>query len=350
MTETLSSELLRDQTASNMGTVREFAPHWALRNSHLMTIAAHLWRRRFPLLPASETRLFETEPGTRVRAECHWQQLPRDHATLVLLHGLEGSSESGYMMGTAEHAWLAGFNVVRMNQRNCGGSEELTPTLYHSGLSKDIRAVLVELIEADHLPALFAAGFSMGGNLVLKMAGELGRETPEQIKAFVAVAPALNLAACADALAEPRNFIYERHFVRKLKARIQLKSRLFPEKYRLNGLRKIRTVREYDDVITAPHSGFLDAGDYYTRSSAGQFLAKIARPTLILAAEDDPFVPFSSIAEAARAGNPNIELLSTRCGGHCAFISGSSEERFWSEARIVEFCHSIAAIGKVCDG
>ena len=303
-----------------------------------MTIAAHLWRRRFPLLPKGELRLFETEPGTRVRATCNWQRERLSRPTLVLLHGLEGSSDSGYMMGTAEIAWIAGFNVVRVNQRNCGGGEELTPTLYHSGLSHDIRAVMLELIDLDRLPVLFAAGFSMGGNLVLKMAGEFAADTPSEIKAFVAIAPALNLAACADALAESRNFIYQRHFVRRLKLRISKKAALFPEKYRLNGLHKIRTVREYDDVITAPHSGFSDASDYYTRSSAGQFLAKIARPTLILAAEDDPFVPYSSIADAVHSVNPLIELVSTRHGGHCAFIAATRQERFWSEARIVEFC------------
>lgn len=327
--------------------MREFVPHRALRNPHLMTIAAHLWRRKFPSLPQGETRLFETEPGTRVLAACHWQKDFRKCATLVVLHGLEGSIDSGYVLGTAERAWLAGFNVVRLNQRNCGGSDSLTPTLYHSGLSRDIRAVLIELIEKNGLPELFAAGFSMGGNLVLKMAGEFSVDAPAEVKAFVAIAPALNLASCADALAERRNFIYERHFVRRLKARIRNKAALFPAIYRINnlqngGLRKIRTVREYDDALTAPHSGFRDASDYYARSSAGQFLAKIARPTLILAAEDDPFVPFSSIAAAMQGANPLIELLSTKHGGHCAFISGSPEERFWSEARIVEFCARFA--------
>jgi hypothetical protein len=309
----------------------------------MMTIAAHLWRRRFPSLPPGEARLFETEPGTRVRGVCHWQGKAQEFPTLVLLHGLEGSSDSDYMKGTAEIAWLAGFNVVRLNQRNCGDTESLTHTLYHSGLSCDIRSVLIELIERDRLPQLFAAGFSMGGNLVLKMAGEFSKDTPAEIKAFVAIAPALNLAACADALSEPQNFIYEWHFVRRLKARIRKKSALFPEKYVLNGLHKIRSVREYDDVITAPHSGFRDASDYYARSSAGQFLAKIARPTLVLASEDDPFVPFSSIATAVREANPLIKLVATRHGGHSAFISSSPEERFWSEARIVDFCRSIAA-------
>jgi uncharacterized protein len=245
------------------------------------------------------------------------------------------------MKGTAEIAWVAGFNIVRLNQRNCGDSESLTPTLYHSGLSCDIRSVVSELIECDRLPELFAAGFSMGGNLVLKMAGEFSTDTPAEIKGFVAIAPALNLAACADALAEPHNFIYQRHFVGRLKARIRKKAALFPEKYVVKGVHKIRSVREYDDVITAPHSGFRDASDYYSRSSASQFLTAIARPTLVLAAEDDPFVPFSSIAAAAHGANPLIKLVATRHGGHCAFISSSSEERFWSEARIVDFCRSI---------
>jgi predicted alpha/beta-fold hydrolase len=318
--------------------MKEFVPHKFLRNSHAMTIASHLWRRQFRSLPRGEARLFETEPGTRVLGICHWQQNLREVPTLALLHGLEGSSDSGYIMGTAEKAWVAGFNVVRLNQRNCGGGEELTPTLYHSGLSRDIRSVLIELIEKDKLPVLFAAGFSMGGNLVLKMAGEFANGAPPEVKAFVAIAPALNLAACADALAEPRNFIYEHHFVTRLKARIRHKAGLFPEKYKLNGLRKIRTVREYDDMITAPHSGFRNASDYYAQSSAGQFLAAIARPTLIVAAQDDPFVPFASIVAAVDSVNPLIELLATRCGGHCAFISASREERFWSEGRIVEFC------------
>src|SRR5271170_5139265 len=141
-----------------------------------MTIAAVFWHRKFPRLPAGEARFFEVEPAsptggssTQVRGDCHWQKAPREHPTLVLLHGLEGSSESAYMLGTAEKAWVAGFNVVRLNQRNCGGTEHLSPTLYHSGLSGDIRAVVLELIERDKLPEIFAAGFSMGGNLVLKV-------------------------------------------------------------------------------------------------------------------------------------------------------------------------------------
>jgi uncharacterized protein len=319
--------------------VKEFIPHRVLRNAHAMTIAASFWPRRHRRLPASVERLFEVAPGTRVRGECHWQEDPLTRPTLVLLHGLEGSSESDYILGTAEKAWVAGFNVVRLNQRNCGGTEKLTPSLYHSGLSGDIRAVALELIERDALPEVFAAGFSMGGNLVLKMAGEIGDAAPAQLRAFVAVAPALDLAACADALAEPRNFIYERHFVRSLKQSIRRKASLFPELYPIDGLKGVRTVRDFDDIVTARFCGFRGASDYYEQSSARRVIQGIRRPTLIMTAEDDPFVPYASFENPAIRENSNITFVATRHGGHCAFISKQAgEERFWAEARIVDFC------------
>ena len=323
--------------------MKEFLPHKRLRNPHLMTIAANFWRRKFPRLNASVSRLFEVEPGTRIRGECHWQEKPQGHSTLVLLHGLEGSSESGYMLGTAEKAFVSGFNVIRLNQRNCGGTEKLTRTLYHSGLSGDIRAVLLELIERDSLPEIFAAGFSMGGNLVLKMAGEFGNAAPPQLVAFAAIAPSLDLAACADALAESRNFLYNRHFVKRLKRRMRYKAGLFPDLFPLDlaAFRRIGTVRDFDDVVTARFCGFRDAADYYLRSSAANVVAAIRRPTLILTAQDDPFVPFRPFQNSAIQSNPNITLMAPSHGGHCAFISQEpGPDRFWAEARIVEFCLS----------
>jgi uncharacterized protein len=322
--------------------VKEFRPHLLLRNAHAMTIAANFWPRPVPLLPRGVARSFETEPSTQVLGVCHWQQNPREHPTLVVLHGLEGSCESGYMLGTSEKAWIAGFNVVRLNQRNCGGTEKLSPTLYHSGLSCDIRAVVLELAEHDGLPEIFAAGYSMGGNLVLKMAGEMGAAPPAELRGVVAIAPALDLAACADALSKPRNFIYEHHFVTRLKRRMRHKASLFTDLYPLHavpGFRRVRTVREFDDVITARYCGFADASDYYARSSASQVVSEICVPTLIIAAKDDPFVPFGPFQNPAIAGNRWITLMAPEHGGHCAFISQEDgPERFWAEARIVEFC------------
>jgi uncharacterized protein len=319
--------------------VKEFTPLGPIRNTHLMTIAAALWRRRFPQLPVGATRLFETEPGTQVSAVCHWQQNPKSHPTIVLLHGLEGSSESGYILGTGEKAFVAGFNVVRANQRNCGGTENLTPTLYHSGLSRDIRGIVMELIDHDGLPEVFAAGFSMGGNLVLKMAGEFADQAPPEVRGFVAVAPAFDLGPCADALAAPRNFIYNRRFVRGLKNRMRRKAALFPDHYPIDGMQEVRTVRDFDDAITARFCGFRDAADYYEKSSALQFAGAIRRPTLILTAQDDPFVPFASFKKPEVRENPFITLVAPQHGGHCAFISSEGgNERFWAEGRIVEFC------------
>jgi len=315
-----------------------FEPHPLLRGPHAQTLASTFLSRRFPRLPPSVARDFETEPGTRIRGECHWQESPRGRSTVVLVHGLEGSSDSGYMMGIAERAFLAGWNAIRLNQRNCGGTELLTPTLYNSGLSGDYRDVLTELIEKDSLSEIFFAGYSMGGNLVLKMAGELGTAAPKQLRGVAGVCPTIALAACADALALPGNFLYEHHFVSRLKKRMIRKAALFPRKFDLSALPRVHTVREFDDAITARYCGFRDADDYYAQSSALRVASKISVPTLIVTAQDDPFVPFASFSDTALANNPRVRIVSPEHGGHCAFISRfSGERRYWAEATILEF-------------
>jgi uncharacterized protein len=310
-----------------------------------MTIAGAFWRRRFPRLSAAESREFETEPGTRVLVKCHWQTEPRAHSTIVLLHGLEGSCDSGYMAGIAEQAFGEGFNVLRANQRNCGGTDGLTPTLYNSGLSVDIRAIVTQLIERDALSEIFVAGFSMGGNLVLKMAGEFAGNYPSELKAVIGICPSCDLGACADALGKRENVFYQRHFVRRLTNHMAVKAGLFPERYPLNGIEKVRTVREFDDVITARFCGFRDADDYYYRSSALRVAASIRVPTIIIAAQDDPIIPFRTFSDASVAANPNIQIIAPKYGGHCAFVSRESgAERFWAEARVVEIFKSRAKL------
>ena len=231
------------------------------------------------------------------------------HPTLVLLHGLEGSSDSGYMRGCAEIAFAAGFNVVRLNQRNCGGTEHLTPTLYHSGRSADLRAVLTELVERDGLREIVFAGWSMGGNLVLKMAGELGPDTPAELRGIVAVNPCFDLAACVEALGQARNSVYSRHFVRKLKGRMRRKARMFGGIYSLDQLPRVHSVWDFDELITARHCGFAGADDYYARSSAMRVLGDIRVPAMILTAQDDPFVPFSTFSCGAITENTFIRLV-----------------------------------------
>lgn len=308
-----------------------------------MTLAATFWPRPRLAAPAAD-RLFTVEPGTRLLGRCHWQPQPKSRATLVLVHGLEGSSESPYMLGTAGRALAAGMNVIRMNQRNCGGTEELTPTLYNSGLSGDYAAIVRELAE-EGFPEIFVAGYSMGGNLVLKMAGEMGAAAPVALRGIVAVCPSLDLAACVAAIESPRNRLYHWHFVRALKQRMRRKAGLFPEIYSRDGLRqldRIRSIREFDDAITAPHSGYRDAADYYFRASALRVADRIATPTLVIAAKDDPMVPIASVAQPPVTQNPSITLVMPDYGGHCGFVSRFRQERFWAEARVAEWCAALA--------
>jgi predicted alpha/beta-fold hydrolase len=314
-----------------------FEPHPLLWNPHAQTIACAFWVRRYPRLQQSELREFETEPGTRILGKCNWQENPRERPTLLTVHGLEGSTESSYMLGLAERAFAGGWNAVRLNQRNCGGTEALTPTLYNSGLSGDYGAVLKELIERDGLCEIFFVGYSMGGNLVLKLVGDLARNAPVQLRAVAAVCPALDLAACVDAVGLPRNFVYQQKFVRGLKSRMRRKAKLFPGKFDLGPMSRVKTLRHFDDVITATYCGFRDASDYYERSSALRVVDQIRVPTLIVTAQDDPFVPFESFSSSRIAGNHQITLVAPECGGHCAFISRhAGDRRFWAEAYVME--------------
>lgn len=320
----------------------EFQPHPLLKNGHVMTVASLYWWRRFRLPPA-EKRTFEVEPGSSLLGHCHWQpDKRRDAPLLVLVHGLEGSCESNYMLGIAERAWWRGFHVVRMNQRNCGGTERLTPTLYNSGMSGDYRAILEELA-GEGFTQIFFTGYSMGGNLVSKMAGELGDAAPAALRGVTAVCPSLDLAACADALERRENIFYQRHFVKRLMIRYTRKAAIFPERYAQDGFGPIRTVREFDDAITAPSFGYRDAAEYYEAAAGKKVVAKICVPMLVITAQDDPFVPFQAIRATGIEQNPAIRFLAPRHGGHCGFISKfAGSERFWAERQVVEFCTQAA--------
>lgn len=320
---------------------KPFMPHPLFRNRHAMTLAAFAWPRRFRLRKhrADEARMFEVAAGVRVLAHCRWQPERRSHPTLLLLHGLEGSSTSVYMLETADKAFRAGFNIVRMNMRTCGGTEHLTPTLYNSGMSGDLRAVIEELTARDGLSRIYLAGWSMGGNLVLKLAGESGDETLTQLAGVCAVSPAIDLHACVVAIEQPSNWLYENRFMSDLRKRIRRKSKLHPELYDTSELKLVRTVRDFDNRFTARDGGYIDAEDYYTRASSLPLIPRIRKPTLIIHAQDDPFVPFDSFLHPSIAENPHVILLAPPFGGHVAFLADrtAGEDRFWAENRIVEF-------------
>lgn len=303
-----------------------------------MTVYAWARPRQFPGLPAPEARYFDVAPESRVLAHCHWHADRTSRPTVLLLHGLEGSSTAHYMAGMADKAWARGFNVVRLNQRNCGGTEHLSRGLYHSGLTADPRAVLTELRDRDGLSSFGVAGYSLGGNLTMKLAGELGASEMPEVRAFCAVSPVLELEACVRAIERKANRAYEWNFCRNLQGRMRRKARMFPGDFDLSGLWKIWSIRAFDERYTAPHHGFAGASDYYHRASAMRVVANIARPALILSAADDPFVPAEIFAADPVRSNPHVTTVVTTHGGHCAFVEPpNGYDGYYAERVVVEF-------------
>ena len=316
-----------------------FIPPLWLSNPHIQTLTARFRPRRYLLRNLQEeTRLFQVDPESRILAVCHWQLRRSSHPALVLVHGLEGCHESHYMRGIAHKAWHAGFHVIRFNQRNCAGTEHLTPSLYNGGMSQDIRMVVEELSNKDGIPSIWLTGYSMGGNLVLKMAGET-RDTLPTLKGVGAVCPNIHPAACVAALEQRRNWIYHEHFLVKLKARLKRKALLFPGKWDVSRYRHIRTMSQFDDAYTAPDGGFRDAADYYEQTGSRHILHQIKVPTLIITAQDDPFIPFGTFNISSLHANPFIHLITPPHGGHCGFIQRprKDEDCHWAENRILDF-------------
>ncbi len=322
-----------------------FVPHRIFKQGDAQTIAVHLWPGRVSARESTrdEARLFQVEPESRVLAYCRWQANRLEHATLVMWHGMEGTTASAYMLTTADKAFRAGFNVVRVNFRNCGGTEHLSPTLYHGGLSGDLRAVIDELIARDGLARIFIAGFSLGGNMVLKLAGEYGDKPPAEVKGVCAVSPSINLRASTNLIARRRNWIYQQDFLRRLRWRIRVKEKLFPDLYDSTGLRRLRSIEQFDNRYIAPMFGFEDAEDYYAKASSLPVIGRIRIPTLMIHSQDDPFIPFAPLRDSSIAANPYVLLIAPEHGGHVAFMSARSgnEDRFWAENRLVEFCEAI---------
>lgn len=306
-----------------------------------MTIYAWARPRHFPDLPAPVDRVFDVAPDVRVMARCHWQKDAASKPTLLLLHGLEGSSDVHYMRGMAAKAWRGGFNVVRLNQRNCGGTEHLSRGLYHSGLTADPLSVMRELLEKDGVSQLAIAGYSLGGNLALKLAGELGAGAPPQLKAVCAVSPSLEIETCVRAIERRTNLAYEWNFVRNLKGRMRRKAAAFPHDWDLTKLRRVWSIRAFDEHYTAPHHGFQGASDYYHRASAMRVIDRVQLPALIITAEDDPFVPPEPFSDPKIRNNPHITTIVTTHGGHCGFVAeANGYDGYWAERAIVDFAVS----------
>jgi len=278
--------------------------------------------------------LFATEPDVQVLV--HTQQPSNPPSNLrghvVLVHGLEGSSASGYMVSLAQALLESGYAVHRFNMRTCGGTEFLCRTLYHGGLTKDLFAFLMELDRARQGP-IHLVGFSLGGNVVLKLAAELGGDANRLIGRVCTISTPISLGMCARRLGEPRNRIYEWHFVRTMKQRLQLRRAILGETVRWEALPSIRSLYDLDDKVTAPHFGFRDAEHYYTTQSAAAFIDAVSVPVKMIHAKDDPMIPFEAYSHPALKRNPCITTHITDRGGHVGFLSRTGP-RFWVDTQV----------------
>jgi hypothetical protein len=326
----------------------EFRPRRGIRNGDLQTLLANFLSRQGKL-PTPESTVVEVDTASQSRVLCHcnWQPEPvrSKRMTLLLLHGLEGSSQSQYMLGNADKAWRAGWNVIRMNMRNCGGTETLSSTLYHSGLSEDVQAVAQFFHARFQLTQMAWVGYSMGGNMVLKAAGEYGANAPHWLRAVVGISPVMDLQPSADALHDARNRVYEWNFLRNMLRRYRRKAVLFPDRFSLANCKRVHSIRTYDEYIVAPNCGFLGADDYYHHVAAARVIDRIAVPALILHALDDPFIRILPETREKIRGNPHISFVETARGGHCGFLTSATEtdDGYWAESTLHVFIQSALA-------
>jgi predicted alpha/beta-fold hydrolase len=320
-----------------------FIPRRRLANPHVMTVFAWARTREFPALPDREARLIRVADDSQVLAHCYWQPDRSQRPTLLALHGLEGSSDAHYMRGLADKAWRRGWNAVLLNQRNCGGTEQLAPGLYHSGLTDDPRTVIRTLVREERLPVFGVVGYSLGGNLALKLAGELPDSGDLPIAGVTAVSPTMELDLCVRSIERRANYPYQWNFVRNIKARMRRKAALWPGRFDLEPLSGIWTIRAFDDRYTAPLNGFGNASNYYQKASSRRVVERIRVPALILTAADDPFVPPSQFRDPAIANHPSISVRVEPHGGHCGFVADphDGDDGYWAERSAIDFLASV---------
>lgn len=322
---------------------RKFLPAWWLPGAHAQTLWGKLARRLPPAPVALET--WTAPDGESL--EIHRLKFPGAKARLVLLHGLEGSIRSHYAQGLLWEAHRRNWNADMLVFRSCGRAKSMTPRLYHSGETTDIAWVVQKLVEGDPDTRIGLAGVSLGGNVLLKYLGELGSAVPRQVRSAVAISVPFDLERSSRFIDRGFSKVYQWHFLKTLRTKARAKLAQFPGIADPQRVESATNMFEYDDAMTAPVHGFRDATDYYTRSSALNWVDSIRVPTLLLSAVDDPFLPPEVLDEVAVKARGNSSLVTEfhAHGGHVGFISGSNPFRpaYYAEQRAADFLSKFLA-------
>lgn len=315
-----------------MAASRYRAPRW-LANPHLQTIYGAVVARR-PAVAYRRER-WETPDGDFVDTD--HVDAPPGRPWVVLFHGLEGSSNSPYARTLMHRVHARGWRGTVVHFRGCSGEPNRLPRAYHSGDSAEVDWILRRVKAQAGAAPVYAAGISLGGNALLKWLGERGEEATAIVARACAVSAPLDLMAAGDALGRGFSRVYAKHFLATLKARGAAKHARFPGIFDLGRMRRSRTLREFDDVVTAPLHGFRDTDDYWTRASSKPLLGRIAVPTLVINARDDPFLPEAALPAPGELSAAVTVEFPVR-GGHVGFVSGPFPGHIgWLPARLLHF-------------
>ena len=320
-----------------MTSSHTYSPAWWIPGPHLKT----LWGRFFRSPPRLPLRVERWVTPDDDFVDVHRLAAPPGSPQLLLLHGLEGSERSHYVAGVFDEARRRGWAATLLVFRSCGAQMNQARRLYHSGETQDLAFAVQRLIAERPGDPLLLAGVSLGGNVLLKWLGEMGAQAPPEVVAAVAVSVPFDLARGSRHINRGFSRVYERHFLRSLRRKAHAKLAVYPDLVSGARLRAARTMWDFDDAVTSVVHGFADAADYYERSSSIRWLPAVRRPTLLLSAVDDPFLPPEVLDEVRElaARNPSLQPEFVQHGGHVGFVSGRVPWRpFWyAEWRLVEF-------------
>ncbi len=322
-------------------TLSDFrAPRW-MRSGHLQTLGAALPIFTRPKDLEEERLWFDLPAGGALHARAWWHA-GKTRPAVLMLHGVGGSSDSRSVVRGGRALYAAGFHVVRLDLRGAGEGLARAPGIYHAGLVDDPRVAVVALGRDPRVSRVTMLGISLGGHLTLKMLGELGGEVPEALAAAVSISAPVDVGRTTVEIDRLRNLPYCSYVLRGLVKQASDFAATHPDKTRFDPktLRKLRKVRDYHEHVIVPMHGFRDADDYHVSQSAGPLLGRVARPTLMIHAKDDPMVPLSTVTPHTEAASSQVQLLLSDGGGHVGWLGGLREEQWvntWAIDRAIEF-------------